>query len=282
MSRRQRTVSGKAELDGVGLFTGRRARVSLLPGEPDSGIVFRRTDLPGEPEAPASVSSVAPGETRSTTLCRGEARVCVVEHLLSAAYGLGVDNLVVAMTGEEMPAGDGSALTYVKLIRDAGVVDQDAPAGVCRLRERVFIEHHGATVEAEPFEGGLRVTFTLDYGDRFVRTERLSLDITEETYVNEIAPARTYVLRPEIRRFLDQGLGRGASLENLLIVEENGDIEGDRRFEDECVRHKIVDILGDLALVGRRLNGHVKGRRAGHAVNVLLARRLADICAACR
>jgi len=198
----------------------------------------------------------------------------MVEHLLSAAYGLGVDNLTVEAWGDELPVGDGSAMTFVELILKGGVAEQRAACEVLAPAAAVSVSEGEATLEALPYAEGLRVTYTLDYKGRFLGRQTLTVDVTEASYLAEIAPAKTYVLRPEIQAFLDMGMGRGATDENILIVEESGAVIGKPRFDDECVRHKIVDILGDLCLVRRPLRAHVVGRRSGHAANHLLAARL--------
>lgn len=274
--RPRRTIARETRQEGVGLFGGRSVRVVLRPAPPETGVVFRRVDRDGSPEIAAVVGNVATGETRSTTLRSGAAEVCVVEHLLSAAYGLGIDDLIVEMDGPEMPAGDGSALTCVRWLQEAGVAELDATVSTCVVDRPVVVEGDAARIAAEPHDDGLRVTFTLDYGDRFFGVQSLAFDLTPEAYVAEIAPARTYVLRPEIERFIAMGLGRGASLKNVIVLEEDGSITGEQRFEDECVRHKIVDVLGDLSLVGRPLQAHVSAYRSGHALNAELARRLAE------
>ena len=274
--RRRRTIAREASAEGVGLFGGRPVHVVLRPAPAETGIVFRRVDLDGAPDIPALVTNVAAGETRSTTLRNGEAEVCVVEHLLSAAYGLGIDDLIVEMNGPEMPAGDGSALTCVRWLQEAGASEQDTALRPRVVTRPVTVEQDGARVTAEAHPDGLRITFTLDYGDRFIGVQSRTFDLTPEAYVAEIAPARTYVLAPEIQPFLDMGLGRGASLENLIVVEEDGRIRGEQRFADERVRHKIIDVLGDLALLGRPLQARVTAYRSGHALNAELARRLAE------
>jgi len=275
LSRSQRTIREPVELEGRGLFNGRKARVTLLPASAGRGIVFVRADRAERPEIPALASSVA-DRSRWTGLQAERVEVRMVEHLLSAAYGLGVDNLVVETWGEEIPIGDGSAKTYVELLLRAGIETLEVPVVALDIREPVRVREENATLTALPNPAGLKVTYTLDYGDRFVGRQTLTLDINETTYVESIAPARTYVLRPEIQAFLEQGLGSGASAENLLIVDEDGSIEGDRRYQDECVRHKIVDMLGDLSLIGRPLNAHMVGYRSGHTTNHELAQRLRE------
>jgi len=278
LNRRQRTIGRSAVLAGVGLFAGREARLRLAPALENTGVVFRRVDLPGQPVVPALAEFAAGEEARTTTLRRGEASVRMVEHVLSAAHGLGVDNLTVELDGEETPAGDGSALCYVDLIRSVGIVEQGAERVAFRPARPLHASHGEASVAFAPFDGGLRVTYTMDYGLSPLGARTVTVDVDEKTYVEQIAPARTYVLRSEIAGLLQRGLGKGASLDNVLIVEEDGSISGEKRFADELARHKIVDLLGDLFLSGLRLQGHIKAYRSGHALNLSLARLAASAC----
>ncbi|HRU06216.1 MAG TPA: UDP-3-O-acyl-N-acetylglucosamine deacetylase [Candidatus Brocadiia bacterium] len=278
MNRRQRTIGRPVSLSGVGLFAGREATLRLEPAGENAGVVFRRVDLAGRPEVRALAEFAVGEEARTTTLRSGDACVRMVEHVLSAAHGLGVDNLTVEMDGEETPAGDGSALCYVELLRSAGIVEQDAERPALRVDRPLFASHGAASVAIAPWDGGLRVTYTMDYGRPVPSARTVTVDITEETYAERIAPARTYVLRGEIAGFQRRGLGKGASPDTVLIVEDDGTIRRERRFEDELARHKIVDLLGDLFLAGVSLQGHVKAYRSGHALNLSLARLAA--CAA--
>jgi UDP-3-O-acyl N-acetylglucosamine deacetylase len=273
---RQRTIGRSAGLAGRALFSGDPVRIRVNPAPESSGIAFVRADMPDRPRLPALTDWLT-GGARWSGVGRGGVEVRMVEHLLSAAYGLGVDNLEVEVWSDEMPAGDGSAGTYARLLLEAGIVEQRLPRAVLEVRSPVRVQDGDASIEALPHPNGLRITHTLDYGDRFLGRQTLTLDIEPDAFAGQIATARTYVLRPEIDLFIRMGLGKGASLENLIILEEDGSITGERRFADECVRHKIVDLLGDLCLVGRRVNAHVVGLRSGHAANQLLAVELARL-----
>lgn len=275
MKRPQRTIAGPARMEGRGLFGGARAAVALLPADAGHGICFRRKELEGEPDIPASVAWTVEDPARATTLRRGNARIRMVEHVLSAAFGLGVDNLVIEVDAEEMPAGDGSALAFVELLQSAGIVEQGAEAEIASIPAPILVSRGAAVIEALPADGGLRVACRLDYGERFFGAQEAEFLVDAETYAREIAPARTFVLRPEIEAFLERGMGRGAGPGNLLVVEEDGSITGERRFDNECARHKVVDLLGDLCLAERPFSGSVRGVRSGHAANVELAAKLA-------
>lgn len=276
MKRQQRTIGGPVEFTGQGLFSGVESSLRLLPACAGQGIVFRRTDLSGAPDIPAELTYAVEDPARVTSLENGVARVRMVEHVLSSAFGLGVDNLLVEVGAEEIPAGDGSASTFVDMIRSAGIVEQTDSVDIEIIRFAIQVGDSYKRMEIVPCAGGRRVSYVLDYGDRFVGTQTVSFLLDERTYVEQVAPARTFVLRPEIEGFLSVGLGGGATAENLVVLEEDGAAEGGLRFPDECARHKIVDILGDLSLAGRPFHGHVRGRRTGHADNLELAAKMRD------
>lgn len=276
MTRPQRTIRGPVEFVGRGLFSGVEARLAFRPAEAGRGVVFQRTDLPGAPKVPARLECAADDPLRVTALQKGEARVRMVEHVLAAAFGLGVDNLVIEASAEEMPAGDGSAKTFVEMTRSAGIVEQADAIEVEALPFAVQAGEPGRLIQAAPCAEGLRVSYTLDYGDRFLGTQAVSFLLDEDTFADEVAPARTFVLRPEVEGFLSMGLGGGATPENLVVVEENGGAGGELRFPDECARHKVLDILGDLSLAGRPFAAHVRASRSGHAQNLELAAALRD------
>jgi len=265
------------EIEGVGLFFGRSVRLRCLPAEPDTGAVFVRTDLPGRPRISASVQNV-PGPRRWTALRSGEAEVHVVEHLLSALAGLGIDNLVIEANAAEMPAGDGSAKTYTDAFLHAGIKELDAPARRFKLSQPLAITDKEIALAAAPQDEGLTLTYVLDYGPHFLRTQALTLSIDSDSYTREIAPARTYVLRPEVDAFMKQGLGKGATPENTIVLEQNGEASGTLRFPDEYVRHKMLDLIGDLYLAGAPLSARVIGYKSGHAANIRLARAIREAC----
>jgi len=272
----QGTLARPVEIGGVGLFFGAPVRVRCLPAEANTGVVFVRTDLDGRPAVRASIENV-PGPERWTALRRGDAEVRMVEHLLAAAYGLGIDNMLVEVNAAEMPAGDGSARTYVEPFLRAGLRSLDAPRNRVALPRPVMVTHDDVALVAAPQEEGLTVTYILDYGRRFLGAQCLTLSVTRDSFIHEIAGARTFVLRPEVDAFIRQGMGKGATPDNTLVVEENGSISADLRFPDECVRHKILDLLGDLFLVGAAFPARVVGYKSGHSANVRLARAVRGV-----
>ncbi len=278
MSERQCTLARPAEIKGVGLFFGQSVQLTCRPAPAGSGIVFVRADLPGQPQIPAAVANVPPGPQRWTALRKGEAEVRMIEHLLSALFGLGIDNLLIETTAMEMPVGDGSAKTFTEPFLAAGVRELEAPRRRAQLRRPVIVTDSDVVLAAAPSAGGLSVTYILDYGQHFVRCQSLTLDVTREMFLDGIAGARTYVLRPEVDAFIKLGIGRGASPENTIVLEEDGRLSGSARFPDECVRHKILDILGDLFLSGRFISARVIGYKSGHATNIRLAKAIAEAC----
>jgi UDP-3-O-[3-hydroxymyristoyl] N-acetylglucosamine deacetylase/3-hydroxyacyl-[acyl-carrier-protein] dehydratase len=279
--RAQRTVRSQAEVRGVGLHTGAETTVRVGPGPADSGVVFVRTDLPGRPRIPADPLHLV-DRGRRTALAEGAAEVHTVEHLLAACHGLGVDDLVVEMDGVEVPGMDGSALPFVEMLRRGGVVE--IPGSTRRellLRQPEGVVEPGSEscLSALPWERGLRVSYTLDYGPRSpFAPQHVAIDFSEDAFVREIAPARTFVLQEEAQALLARGLGRGANHQNTLVVGPDGAPAQNRlRFPDEYARHKTLDLCGDLFLAGADLKAQVTAVRTGHAGNGLLARRLAAL-----
>jgi len=267
----QHTLARAAHFEGRGLFFGRDVTVDCRPAPAGTGVVFRRTDLPGRPDVAARVANVG-GEARMVTLRRDDAEVRLVEHLLAAAAGIGIANMIVEISAVEPPALDGSAAPYAQAFLEAGLSPQGAPQPCFTPREEIAIEEKGAWLRLAPAGSKLTVSFTLDYGERYLGRQSRTVALTPQTFLEEIAPARTYALREEVRAFLDRGLGGGATEANVVIVEPDGSTANVLRFPDECVRHKILDLVGDLSLAGVALQGEITAFRSGHGLNVRLAR----------
>ncbi len=274
MNRRQRTLRTPVEFSGVGLHSGQQVKGRMLPAPPDRGVEFVRTDLPGTDPIPARIAYHASKERR-TRLVRGKAEVETVEHLLAACSGLGVDNVTVELSGAELPGLDGSARGFVELVQTAGIVDQAAEARVFKLDQPVYVRQGGATLVALPSD---RAALTLQYVASFeepgVESGSLQIDVTPEAFVREIAPARTFCLASEVAALQAAGLGKGATRENTLVL---GDPQTKMRLASEPVRHKMLDLVGDLALLGADLHAHLIATRSGHATNAELVRRLFDL-----
>lgn len=273
---RQQTLAAPVTLEGVGTHSGEPARITLLPADPDTGRRFRRIDLDGSPEVPARADHVVATD-HGTTLGDGDVRVATVEHLLAAIQSLDVDNVVVEIDGPETPIMDGSFLPFYHAIREAGVVEQDAEARVIDVLGPVHVaEKNGPSYVATPADG-LRISATIDFAHPAIGRMFGSYKTHGEHFGREIAPARTFGFKADAEALRERGLALGSSLDNAVILDEEGVInEGGLRFADEFIRHKAGDIIGDLALTGARIRGHIVAERPSHAGNMALARTLVD------
>jgi UDP-3-O-[3-hydroxymyristoyl] N-acetylglucosamine deacetylase/3-hydroxyacyl-[acyl-carrier-protein] dehydratase len=270
----QHTVAKTAALTGISLHTGEKVVLKLQPAPPDSGIKFKRKDLQDEPTIDARIENVKTVE-RATTIGEGSIRVHTVEHVLAALSAMGIDNAIVEMDANEPPIGDGSAQAYVELIKKAGVAPQEMPRRIFHVREPMHIETKtGALLVLLPDEK-FRISCTQS-GPEGRFTQFLSTEITPAIFERELASARTFVYYEDVQLLMDKNLIKGGSLENAIVVRGDAVLSKEPlRFPDEFVRHKILDIIGDLALVGPRIRGHLIAVKPGHASNTELARALA-------
>jgi UDP-3-O-[3-hydroxymyristoyl] N-acetylglucosamine deacetylase/3-hydroxyacyl-[acyl-carrier-protein] dehydratase len=270
---RQKTIATPQELSGVGLHTGTTARMRLLPGAPDTGVVFRRTDVAGSPEIEATASRVVSTD-RGTTLGVDGAEVHTVEHLLAAIAGSGVDNLVVELDGPEVPIADGSSRAFVELIERAGAEEQDAAARAISLAEPLSLTVGDSSYVVTPAKE-FDVSATVEFDHPLIGRQFSSYRIDRESFAGQIAPARTFGFEHEVEALRARGLAQGGSVENALVLTEEGLHPGSElRFPDEFARHKVLDLVGDLALLGARLRGHVVAQRPSHRGNVALAKEI--------
>src|ERR1041385_3611427 len=267
----QHTVSKTASLSGTSLHTGEKATLKLHPAPADHGIKFKRKDLQDEPTIDAKSENLKTVE-RATTIGEGSIRVHTVEHVLAALWAMGVDNAIVEMDANEPPIGDGSAQVYVDLIRKAGVVAQEEPRKFFGTRDTMHVQSKtGALLVLLP-DDKFRISCT-QAGPNNKFTQFLSIEVTPAAFEREIAPARTFVFYEDVKTLMDKNLIKGGSLENAIVVRGEAVLSKEPlRYADEFVRHKILDIIGDLALVGRRIRGHVVAVKPGHASNAELAR----------
>jgi UDP-3-O-[3-hydroxymyristoyl] N-acetylglucosamine deacetylase/3-hydroxyacyl-[acyl-carrier-protein] dehydratase len=274
VTRRQRTLKTVVEFVGVGLHSGDQIHTRVLPAPIGSGVEFVRTDLPDSPSIPAHISYQKQRDRR-TTLQRGAASVDTVEHFLAVCSGLGIDNARVELSGPEMPGMDGSARELMRLIQQAGLVEQASEARSFRLDQPVYVRQGPATLVALPSE---EPTLTLQYVASFdepgVEGGSFQFELSPETFEREIAPARTFCLASEVEALQKAGLGKGATRENTVVL---GDPDMKLRLPGEPVRHKMLDLLGDLYLLGAELHAHIIATRSGHATNAELVRRLVDL-----
>lgn len=269
----QQTVQDECTISGHGLMFGEPVELTLRPASPDAGVVFRRIDLPDSPEirvCPENYGTVVP---RCTSVQEGNAVVNSVEHILSALAGLGIDNVKVDINASEPPALDGSASLYVDLINGSGIVAQEVPRRYIEFEEPFAVQEEDRHIVLLPSDL-LQFSFVYDHPQVLAQVGTFTID--PETYAREIAPARSFCFADEIELLRSQGIGKGATYDNVVVVEADGSTSDALRFEDEFVRHKILDLIGDLYLAGRRLKANVMALRSGHALHTELVLSLAE------
>jgi UDP-3-O-[3-hydroxymyristoyl] N-acetylglucosamine deacetylase len=275
---RQRTLKSLIRASGVGLHTGQKVRMSLRPAPVDTGIVFRRIDLAFPVDIPARAELV--GEARlASTLVKADVKVHTVEHLMSAFGGLGIDNAFVDLDAPELPIMDGSASPFVLLIQQAGIEQQGAPKRFLRVTRRVEVAEGDKWARLEPYEG-YRLSFSIDFRHPVIEksTQSVTVDFAETSYLKEIARARTFGFMHEVENLRESGLALGGGLENAVVLDEYRVLNAEGlRFADEFIRHKLLDAVGDLYLLGKPLLGAFSAHKSGHALNNRLLRAaLAD------
>src|SRR3989338_1407042 len=270
----ERTVGREITLRGRGLHTGLESEIVIKPAPAGTGIVFMRKDQPEPVSIPATAEFIFSGEGRQTSLHNGSVRIKTVEHLMASFHGLGVDNAFVEVTGDEIPGFDGSAKQIVTGIQEAGLLRQEQPRNFFYVTEPIFLDEGGQTLIALPNRDGLKLSYSLSYQHRDLRDQFFSSVVTPEVFERELAPARTFCLKEEAVQLKAQGFGQGASLENTLVFENDLPIQNTLRFPNEACRHKIMDLLGDLYLLGRPLRAHVIACRSGHVQNMKLVVKL--------
>ncbi|CAN5722312.1 bifunctional UDP-3-O-[3-hydroxymyristoyl] N-acetylglucosamine deacetylase/3-hydroxyacyl-ACP dehydratase [soil metagenome] len=270
---RQQTIGEPQEMHGTGLHTGAEVRIRMLPGDVDGGIRFRRADLDGQPEVPALVANVISTD-RGTNLELGAARVQTVEHVLSAVIGAGIDNLVIELDSAEPPAGDGSAIPFLQLLQAGGLIEQDAPVRQIEAPEPFSLED-GDSSYVVMQDSKLVVSTALEYEHPLIGRQFTSFSVTPESFEREIAGARTYGFMREVEGLRNRGLALGGNLDNAVVLTDGGLADGaELRFPDEFARHKTLDLIGDLALLGGRFTGNIVAHRPSHRGNVALAREI--------
>jgi UDP-3-O-[3-hydroxymyristoyl] N-acetylglucosamine deacetylase/3-hydroxyacyl-[acyl-carrier-protein] dehydratase len=272
---RQRTLAGEARLEGRGVHSGEAATVTFRPAPAGAGIRFRRTDLEGSPEIPASLEHVSSTQL-GTTLAAGEARILTVEHLLAAVVALRLDNVLVDVHGPEIPILDGSFRDYAQALRRAGAQEQDAAAKVLTLGGPVAVAGDDGESHVATPAPSLRISATIEFQHPAIGRQFGSFPMDPERFAADVAPARTFGFTADWEGLRARGLALGASMENTVVLGEDGVLNDPLRFPDEFLRHKVGDLLGDLALLGARLHAHVVAERPSHAGNVRLARALAE------
>lgn len=273
---KQRTILREVSTHGKSLHTGKEVHLTLKPAEVGQGIVFRRVDLYGKPEIKPQIELVNNELVRSTDLTAGHTQLHTIEHILSALSGCGIDNCVVELDASEPPILDGSAKHFVNLIQKAEPVEQDAEREYFVLKEPISITEGNRSIIALPHDG-LKITCT-SADDRGIHTQHLSTDLDPETYIAEIAPARTFTVYEDIEPLLKMGKIQGGSLDSAIVIKGDQILSKEPlRFRDEFVRHKILDIVGDIVLLGKRLKAHIVAVRPGHKLNSQLTKRLFEV-----
>jgi len=288
--RNQQTIARPAKVEGFGFWSGLDNIVEFRPAPPNTGITFVRADLAGQPRIAARIENHADA-LRRTTLAAGNASVEMVEHLMAALYGLQIDNCEVWMTRAEMPGFDGSSVAFVNALLEAGIVMQSAPRQVIVIDETIRVGDEVSWIIAKPFpsiqhsaadaaprsssEGKLRITYDLNYPDcRVIGQQQIQVQIEPVAFREELAGARTFLIDHEAEWLRQHGIGRRVTYQDVLVYGEHGPINNQLRFDDECVRHKTLDVIGDLALVGADLAGEIHAHRSGHTLNAEMVREL--------
>lgn len=270
MKRNQHTIGKDVKYKGLGLHSGMPVTMTMHPAAPGTGIIFKRSDLPGGPEVPAQ-SRYITNTLRATTLEKGEAKVFTVEHVLSALSALQIDNCVIEMDSPEPPVGDGSAKTFCDMVQEAGIETQDEMIPILTLDTSAAVYEDNKFITALPYDG-LRITFTSINPHPLLGTQMRDVVIDHDSYMKEIAPARTIGFTWELEAMRKMGLGKGGTLENAVVYSET-ECLSQLRFPDELVRHKILDILGDISLVGP-LHAHIIAVLGSHKLNAELSEKL--------
>ncbi|MBN1974138.1 MAG: UDP-3-O-[3-hydroxymyristoyl] N-acetylglucosamine deacetylase [Sedimentisphaerales bacterium] len=273
----QKTIQNECKIRGNGLFGGKEAKVLFRPAPADTGITFIRTDVP----EPVRIGAVAPNvaeRSRRTTIRNGSVSIETVEHCLAAVNALEIDNMIIEVDGPELPAPDCSSAEYLKVLKRAGIIEQNLSRKEFVINKPVSLTSGEASIYALPYaDDGLNITYDLDYGGHTgIGRQVFSCRITPEYFEKNLAPARTFLLESEAIQFQARGMGTHIGPRDLLVINSDGPIKNTYRYPNECVRHKIVDLIGDLMLVGRPLNGRIVAYKSGHSLNQLLARKLYD------
>jgi UDP-3-O-[3-hydroxymyristoyl] N-acetylglucosamine deacetylase/3-hydroxyacyl-[acyl-carrier-protein] dehydratase len=274
----QKTIKSEGSISGTGLFGGEHTRVVFRPAPEDSGIVFVRTDMAGPVRIPAIAPNIAE-RSRRTSVKKGDVSIETVEHCLAAIRALEIDNIIVEVEGSELPAPDCSSAEYVNALKRADVVEQQSPSKEFVIRKPVSVSAGDATIYALPYsDGGLNITYDLDYsGHTGIGRQVYSYRLTPESFEKSMAGARSFLLEVEARQFQARGVGTHIGPHDILVIDSDGPIKNSYRWPNECVRHKIVDLIGDLTLVGQPIVGRIVAYKSGHALNQQLVRKLYEM-----
>ncbi len=272
---KQRTIEKEVSLKGIGLHTANKVNITFKPQEIDCGISFLRKDLPARPVVKATVDYLIPYacSLRRTSIGQGQVEIHTIEHLMAALAGLKIDNLLIELDNNEVPGLDGSSLGFFEALSQAGIKEQEKARQPFMIKEAIYVEEDDASIVALP-AGEFKISYTLNYNHPQLKAQFLEVDLNGETFARQLASSRTFCLEDEANILQYQGLGQGANYDNTLVVGKEGVVKNKLRFEDEFVRHKILDLLGDLYLIGCPITGHIIALRSGHALNLKMASKI--------
>jgi UDP-3-O-acyl N-acetylglucosamine deacetylase len=274
-SEKQQTIIKPISIRGIALHTGYRARLTFKPAEINTGVIFTRTDLPGKPSVKALGTNVTE-VMRGTTIKDGEAVVHTIEHVLAALMSQGIDNVIVEMDRSEPPIVDGSSQPFIELLQEVGSVEQDAEREYFVVKEPFFLEMEHAIINVVP-DDKFRISCTVKYDQSQLDTQYLTMEVTSESFIKELSVARTFCMYSELEYLMDAGLIRGGSLDNATVIHGSTILSKDGlRYPDEFVRHKMLDIVGDFALLGKPIKGHIIAVKPGHPSNVTMVQKLLE------
>lgn len=268
----QKTIKSEISLTGIGIHTGKKINLNLIPAQRDTGIVFYRTDrnFPIKAKLPFVVDT-----SFATTLGVDGIKIRTVEHLLATLHVFGITNILIKIDSSEIPVMDGSAIDFAKAILKAGIAKQGKTVSLFKIKKPIYYEESHSKIFAKPHRG-FKITYKIFYEHPLIMEQSLSIEINEQNFLNEIAPARTFGFLKDIHYLLQNGLARGGSLDNALVLDERGVVGGTLRFKDEFVRHKILDVIGDLSLVGYPIQGHFIIEKGGHTSHINFLRKLIE------
>ncbi len=280
MNNQQKTISRIVEYSGIGLFTGEGVKLRFKPAPANTGIKFIRTDIESQPKVSANVETLS-GSNRMVSLGEEGVGVKSIEHVMAALAGLGIDNIEIEINGNEVPAGDGSSLVFTQLLKGTGIKTLEEPKNIFYLQEELKVSDGDSSILAVPYDKGLSLSYILDFNGSFLNRQCFEIEMTEDNFSTEIAPARTFGLYTIIEEYRKRGWGKGVTDENSLILNEDGTITkplsmapANLRFPDECVRHKILDIIGDLYLTNLTLHARIVATKSGHYLNTCMAEKI--------
>jgi UDP-3-O-[3-hydroxymyristoyl] N-acetylglucosamine deacetylase/3-hydroxyacyl-[acyl-carrier-protein] dehydratase len=273
----QKTIQKEISIKGVGIHTGKKSNVVFKPALADSGVNFIRVDAEDKPVIKAYISNIIDPSRRirrtSIGLKDSDIEIHTIEHVMSALCGLGIDNIKIEIDAEELPALDGSAEQFVKILKDAGIKEQNAEKDYFHIRTPVWMHEEDRSIIILP-SSDYEISYTLSYNHPLLESQYLNLVVTGDSFIKELAPARTFCLEEEVNSLKKNGLGKGATYENTLVITENGVKNNKLRYENEFVRHKISDLIGDLYLLGKPIKGRIIAIKSGHSLNIKLAEKL--------